>query len=46
MGDFGDLLDTEAVDPCSQLNFQINMNMPPTLKGLVEPDIDLYSIAV
>jgi DNA-directed RNA polymerase II subunit RPB1 len=46
VGQFGDLLDKEAVDPCSELNFQINMNRPPTVKGLVEPDIMLNEITV
>jgi DNA-directed RNA polymerase beta' subunit len=45
-GDITGLLrdDMQIEDPCSTAQFQMNISMPPTVDGLVEPDIELAVI--
>ena len=43
-GDMARLLQDDPLDPCNTTNFQMNVNMPPAIVGLEEPDVELYAI--
>ena len=43
-GDVARLLQDDPLDPCNTTNFQMNVNMPPAIVGLEEPDVELYAI--
>jgi DNA-directed RNA polymerase II subunit RPB1 len=44
MADIDGLLDEDVVDPCSTAQFQMNISLPPKVKGLEEPDIEVFAI--
>jgi DNA-directed RNA polymerase II subunit RPB1 len=44
-GDLTDMLEEDANDPCGRSQFQMmNMTLPSEVKGLEEPDIELYEL--
>ena len=44
-GDLTDMLEEDANDPCGRSQFQMmNMTLPGEVKGLEEPDIELYEL--
>jgi len=44
-GDLTDMLEEDANDPCGRSQFQMmNMTLPGEVKGLEEPDVELYEL--
>jgi len=43
-GDVARLFQDDPLDPCNATNFQMNVNMPPAIVGLEEPDVELYAM--
>ena len=41
-GDLGELVEEDVNDPCGRTQFQMNMSMPAEVRGLEEPDVELY----
>jgi hypothetical protein len=46
VGDIGEILEggLHITDPCSTVQFTMNMSMPPLVESLVEPDIAITVI--
>ena len=41
-GDLDELAEDDVNDPCGRTQFQMNMTMPAEVRGLEEPDVELY----